>query len=144
MKIHIFRTLPIDFTMTNKTIVCKTRLLLPNKLWMHWRKMPSWRHLSKRSEIHRPDQPSTQNAVAIVAVDEETYAKRGIDTPTTRWTIIPPKHAVKGSAPKTETTSGLAITAGFNADCIHYKCTKEQPNRINTGTASRATAGDGD
>jgi hypothetical protein len=90
------------------------------------------------------DQPSTQNAVAIVTADEETDAKRGTDKPTTRWTIIPPKHAAKGSEPKTESASGQAITAGFNADCIHYKCTKEQPNRINTGTASRATAGDGD
>jgi hypothetical protein len=126
MKSHIFTTLPIDFTMTNKTIVCKSRLLFPNKLWMHWRKMPSQRHISNRWEIHRPDQPSTQNAVAIVAADEETDVKRGIDAPTTRWTIIPPKHAVKGSASKRaedpappETTSGLAITAGFNADCIH-------------------------
>jgi len=89
--------------------------------------------------------------VAIVVADEETDAKSGIDAPTTRWTIIPRKHALKGSPPKTaeepavpETTSRLAITAGFNADCIHYKCTKEQPNRMNKGTASRATAGDGD
>ena len=36
------------------------------------------------------------------------------------------------------------LSGHFKSDCIHFKCARDQPNKVNKGTATLATTGDRD